>query len=249
MTVQDFQSLLHLLGGNHHAHANAHIKGVEHIPFRDVAGLGDEVKDGQHPHGTSVDLGAEALRDAAGDVLIEAAAGNVADALDIHLFKQSQNALDVDSGGGQQGFQNGLTTQGLTGLLEVGVVLHVKDLPYQAKAVGMHTGGSQGDHHVTGFHAGIVNDFLLVHNAHTKARQIVIIHRHHAGMLGSLAADQRGTGLDAALGHAAYDFRNALGHIFAAGDVVQEEQGPGAAADHIVDAHGNTVNADGVVLI
>ena len=68
-------------------------------------------------------------------------------------------------------------------------------------------------------------------------------------MFGGLAADQGRTGLDAALGHAANDLGNALRHIFAAGDIIQEKQRLCAAADHIVDAHGNAVNADGVVLV
>ena len=40
-----------------------------------------------------------------------------------------------------------------------------------------------------------------------------------------------------------------LGHVLAAGDVVQEEQGLCAAADDVVDAHGHAVDAHGVVLV
>ena len=68
-------------------------------------------------------------------------------------------------------------------------------------------------------------------------------------MLGSLTADQRSSGLDAAFCHAGDDLCDLLGHVLAAGDVVQEEQGLCAAADHIVDAHGNAVDAHGVMLV
>ena len=68
-------------------------------------------------------------------------------------------------------------------------------------------------------------------------------------MLSGLTADEGSAGLNTALSHAADDLSDLLGDVLAAGDVVQEEQGLGAAADDIVDAHGNAVDAHGVVLV
>ena len=68
-------------------------------------------------------------------------------------------------------------------------------------------------------------------------------------MLGSLAANERRAGLDAALCHAADNFRDFLRHILAAGDVIQKEQRLGAHADNVVYAHGDAVDADRIVLI
>ena len=68
-------------------------------------------------------------------------------------------------------------------------------------------------------------------------------------MLGGLAAHQGALGLAAALGDAGDDLRDAHRVIFAAGDVVQEEEGGSAAADDVVDAHGHAVDADGVMLV
>ena len=62
-----------------------------------------------------------------------------------------------------------------------------------------------------------------------------------------ITSDQRTAGLDAALGHARDDGRHPLRDVLAHGDVVQEEQGPRAAAQNVVDAHGHAVDADGVV--
>ena len=56
-------------------------------------------------------------------------------------------------------------------------------------------------------------------------------------MLGRLAADEGAAGLDAALGHAGHDLGNLLGEVLPAGDVVQEEQGPGAAAHPVSYTH------------
>ena len=113
----------------------------------------------------------------------------------------------------------------------------------------MDAGGGQGDDHVTSLHPGVVDDLLLIHNTHGEACQIVLVHRHQAGVLGSLAANQGRAGLDTALGHTAHDLGNFLGNVLAAGDVVQEKQGLCAHADNVVDAHGNGVDADGVVLV
>ena len=55
--------------------------------------------------------------------------------------------------------------------------------------------------------------------------------------------------MHAALGNATNDGSNFFGIVFAAGNVVKKEQGTRAAADNVIDAHCNGVNADGVVLI
>ena len=91
--------------------------------------------------------------------------------------------------------------------------------------------------------------FFLSTTPTVEARQVVVLLGHHAGMLGRLPADEGAAGLDAALRHAGHDLGDLLGEVLPAGDVVQEEQGLGAAAHHVVDAHGHGVDADGVVLI
>src|SRR5699024_965878 len=66
---------------------------------------------------------------------------------------------------------------------------------------------------------------------------------------GGLAAHQSAAGLHAALGHAGHQLGDFFRHVFAAGDVVQENQRLGAGADDVVDAHGHAVDAHGVVLV
>ena len=70
----------------------------------------------------------------------------------------------------------------------------------------------------------------------------------HAGHFGGLAADQRAAGLPAALGDAADDRRALVGVELAGGEIVEEEQRLGALHDEVVDAHGDEVDADRVVL-
>ena len=63
------------------------------------------------------------------------------------------------------------------------------------------------------------------------------------------AADEGRPRLDAAVAHALDDVGDPLRHVFAAGDIIEEKQGLGPAADDVVDAHGHAVHAHGVVLV
>ena len=109
--------------------------------------------------------------------------------------------------------------------------------------------GGEGQDHVAGGHFAVVDDLALVHDTNREAGQVIVVGVHGARMLGSLAADEGTAGLDAALGHA----RDQSGHLFrivlSNGDVVQEEEGSGAAADDVVDAHGHTVDTHRIVPI
>ena len=105
----------------------------------------------------------------------------------------------------------------------------------------------EADEHVPLPHPGAVDDLLPVHDAHGEAGDVVIVRVHDAGVLGGLAADEGAAGPDAALRNAGDDGGHLLRLVFANGDVVQEEEGLCPAAHDVVDAHGHTVDADGVV--
>ena len=127
--------------------------------------------------------------------------------------------------------------------------LHVEDAAHEGKAVRVHAGGGHGDERVALAHGGAREDALLVHEADGEAREVILVLGIEARHLGGLAADEGGSGLDAALGHARDDVGYALRHVLAAGDVVEEEERSGAGADDVVDAHGDAVYAHGVVLV
>ena len=63
-----------------------------------------------------------------------------------------------------------------------------------------------------------------VHETDGEAGQIVVVGRHHAGVLGRLAADEGAAGLHAALGDAGDDGRDLFGHVLSDGDVVEEKR-------------------------
>ena len=82
-----------------------------------------------------------------------------------------------------------------------------------------------------------------------EAGEIVVAVGIHAGHLGGLAADQRAAGLAAALGDAGDDRASPRRDLeLAGGEIVEEEQRLGALHDEVVDAHGDEVDADRVVL-
>ena len=130
--MEDGQRLVGLLCGDGQHHADAHVEGVEHIVLRDAAHLLHQVEERRGADVRLADAGAAALLQAAGDILIEAAAGDVGDALDIHLFQHLEHRLDIDLGGGQQGLAQRLAAQ-LSGsrLQDIGVVVDIKNFAYQ----------------------------------------------------------------------------------------------------------------------
>ena len=170
------------------------------------------------------------------------------DALDLDFSQQRQHGLDVDLGRGQQRFAQGLASQGLYLFFQIGV-LHVEDLADEGETVGVNAGGGQSEDDVAFLHGLVVDDGGFIHDAGGIAGQVVFIFGVEARHLRGLAADEGSSRLPAAVRHALDDLGDALGHVLAAGDVVQEEQGLGAAADDVVDAHGDAVDADGIVLV
>ena len=67
-------------------------------------------------------------------------------------------------------------------------------------------------------------------------------------MLRHLAANKSASAQFAAIGDAGDDFRHGFGLQLADRDVVEEEQRLSAGGEDVVDAHGDQIDADGVVL-
>ena len=169
-------------------------------------------------------MGGKTVRNHTRNVLDETAAGDMRDALDHARLEQRGKGLHVNLGRSEQHVAKLLTAQfvqygvhGVAGLLEQG-------LAHQGEAIGMHAGGRQADKHVALSDGGAVDDSGLFGHADREASQIVLVLVIHARHLGGLAADQTGTGLHAAVGHAGDDLLEQSRIVLAAGDVIQEEQ-------------------------
>ncbi len=111
----------------------------------------------------------------------------------------------------------------------------------------MHAGGGEADDRVALGDIAPRQDRAALDRADGEAGEIVIVALIEARHFGGLAADQRAAGLAAADGdagdHGGADFRLEL----AGGEVVEKEQRLGALHHQVVDAHGDEVDADGVV--
>ena len=68
-------------------------------------------------------------------------------------------------------------------------------------------------------------------------------------MLRGLASDQSSIGLTAALCHAFYNIRDLFRIILSAGNIIQEKQRLTACTGDVIDTHGHSINADGVMLV
>ena len=121
------------------------------------------------------------------------------------------------------------------------------DPAHQGVAVGVQTGGAQGDQDVSGAHLLRTEHPVGLDDAGGGTCDVVLVGGHEAGVLGGLPTQQRGSDGGAGLGDAAHDVRDPLGDHVPAGDVVGHEQGPGPDHDDVVDDHAHQVLADGVV--
>ncbi|KJJ17200.1 hypothetical protein HMPREF3156_01300 [Neisseria sp. HMSC06F02] len=167
-------------------------------------------------------------------------------AFDGEFFQSSENGFHIQAGRGDDGFAQGFA------IVELGVQIGIvagDDFADEGIAVGMGAVGSQPQHDVARFDAAAVDDALFFDHADGKARQVVFAFGVHAGHFGGFAADEGAAGFFAALGDAFNHVGSAGDVEFAAGEIVEKEQRFCALNQNIVDAHGDEVDADGVVFV
>ena len=183
-----------------------------------------------------------------GDVLVEAAARDMGHAMDVAVPDDVQHFFHIDVRRGQQHLAEHPAVQFRPPLLQ-GKTRISHNLAHEAEAVGVHTARRNAHQHVAHFYFRTINEFAFLHDAGRKARDVVLAVRIHARHLGGLAADQRTARLPAAFRHTGHDGLHLFGDVVAQGHVVQEKERFRALRQHVVDAHGHGIDADGVVLV
>jgi hypothetical protein len=113
----------------------------------------------------------------------------------------------------------------------------------------VQAGRRHSNQHVAGLDPVRAQYVVGLDDADAGGRDVVVVGRHQAGVLGGLPAQQRATGHHAPVGDASHQFRDPLGHRAPHGDVVLQKQRFGAADHEVVDHHRDEVDADGVVLV
>ena len=123
-----------------------------------------------------------------------------------------------------------------------------QDAPHQAEAIAVDPAAGDGHDGVAGHHAAAVNHLSGFHHGHAEAGQVVATGPVEARHFSGFPTQQGAAALEAAIGNAFHHLRHRLGAELAGGDVVEEEQGFGAAGDDVVDAHRHQVDAHIVVM-
>ena len=180
-------------------------------------------EDGRGLDGLFLDARRQARGQGAGDVFIEAAAGDVADGAHVHLLHQRQYGLYIDARGRQQRLADAhaqflgedAASRGFPHRTRVRTSEKpLECTPEEGRAMRTSPACT----------CSRSSDLCAVDHADAETGQVVLIFRVEAGHFGGFAAHQRAAGLHAALAHALDDVGDALGHVLAAGDVVEEEQ-------------------------
>jgi hypothetical protein len=101
----------------------------------------------------------------------------------------------------------------------------------------------------TGADAAAVDQVRAVDDANGKPGKVVLVLAIHAGHFSRLSTDQCTLSLPATLGYSLDDCLGIIDFQLPGGIVVKEEQGLGAAGKNIIDAHGDQVDANGVMFV
>jgi len=110
------------------------------------------------------------------------------------------------------------------------------------------TAAGKPDQRIAGLDVTAVNQRVMFDHSDTKAGKIIIALGIHPGHLSRLTTDEPGTGLATALGNATDNLLGGVHIQLAGGVVVKKEKRLGAGDDDIVDAHGNQIDTDAIVL-
>ena len=113
----------------------------------------------------------------------------------------------------------------------------------------MRTTRGKPEQHITRRHPVAANDSCFFDDPHGEARQVVFAIGIHARHLGCFTADQRAARLFTAAGNTAHHTRGGIHIQPATSEVVQKKQRLGALHQNVIDAHGDQINAHGVMTI
>src|SRR5262249_40976392 len=112
----------------------------------------------------------------------------------------------------------------------------------EREAVRMQPARRQADDDVARFAAGTVDEPISLDDADTRPREVELALAVDARQLGRLASDEHAAGAAADLRRALDEFGDLIGLDSLGRDVVQEEEGVGSAAEHVVDAVGREIH-------
>ena len=165
-----------------------HISSAMTPPARSIA-----VKSAGTSQRGAVDHRAEAGGQHAGDVLDEAAAGDVRHGADVDGLAQLADGVQVAAVRLEEEVGERSVGAGERGVPVELALEH--DVAHQRVAVGVQPAAGHRQEHVAGLDARAVDDAVALDRADDEAGDVVVAERVDAGHLGGLAADQRAAGV------------------------------------------------------
>ena len=197
--------------------------------------------------GGEVDDGAHALGDDAGEVLRDAAAGDVGHAADDFCAGELFDDGEVAAVGAHEGGA-GLVLELVDVLLGAVFGDFEEELAGEGVAVGVEAVGGQADEDVADLDGVAGDDLVAADGADDGAGEVVLAVGVEAGHLCGFAADEGAAVGAAGFAEALDDGLDRCRLVeLAGGEVVEEEERRGALDGDVVDAVVDEVLADGVV--
>ena len=228
-------------------HADAHVEDLIHLVFGDFAAFLDEAEEFGDLPGVFADGGATGFREDAGEIVEEAATGDVGGSVETACREGGHEGLvirvDLQQFATEGEFHAG------RGFVQRQAHLFEEHLAGERVAVGVEAVAAQADDDIAGADFGAVEEFGAVHDADDGASDIVFAFLIHAGHLGGFTADEGAASLLAGFGEAFEDLLENDGIEFFTADVVEEEKRARADDGDVVDAVIHEVLPDGVVAV
>ena len=185
-----------------------------------------------------MDIGAQYSR----QVFADTAAGDVREPLHRHFADQVEHRANVNPGWREQQLLGRLA-------VDIRVFRLLKNFANQGITIGMWPAGRNAHDRIARRNGAAVDNALAFHYADTETSEIVLTGGIHVRHLCCFTSDQRGPGLLASVGDTANDAGGNLDIELAAGEIVEEKQRLGALYEHIVDTHGDQIDANRVMLV
>lgn len=241
-----------VVGAEDESEANAHVEDALHFRIFDAAKFlqpGEDRRNGPRP---LLKNGLCIFREDAFEIVTEATAGDVRDAVDdVFDFVMVENAADgarVNTGGLEEGFADSPAELG--DLIVNPEASQIKDnFADQAIAVAVQAAGSDTEDNIAGRDRGTVDQMFAANHTDAKPGEIVFAAGVNVRHDCRFAAKQSAIGLHAAVTDPFDELLEPLGVVVRHGDVIEKKQRLSPAAEGVVHAHGDEIDADGIVLV
>jgi hypothetical protein len=242
----DLAQRLGLVGGDHDDHSDTAVEGAVHLGRGDVAGLLEPTEYGRRDPMGGIDACGGTFRQHARQVFGQAAAGDVGKRMYAAGTDRGERRFHVNTGRLQKRLAEGQIRSkgGCVRIVDAG---GAGDHANQRKTVGMDPVGGEAEDHVTGCDLAPREHLVAFNGADAESGEVVVTIAVHARHFRRFPTDQRAAGALAAFGDSGNHVAAGFDRQFAGGEIVQEQKRFRTLHHEVVGAHGDEIDADGVM--